>query len=195
MKDRIKGKVTYKSISEKLNEWNADLKKKEIEFNKQAQEIKKADDAIRMNDKQIRMLYDKVQLIKDRHKRLNGDVDMMIGRQEEISDLLRRLRERVQHDTRPIARNDAREQTFVLAEEIRHRLQETHRELRTVIDQLRSSSEVDDGTNTNAMSHVGHILGAHTQTLIWIGQKSDTLEQRLDALERSRQGAPVMPGY
>lgn len=61
---------------------------------------------------QIRMLHDKVQVIKERHKRLNGDVDVMVSRQDEISDLLRRLRERVQHDTRPMARNDAREQTF-----------------------------------------------------------------------------------
>ena len=69
------------------------------------------------------MLHDKVQVIKERHKRLNGDVEVMTARQDEISDLLRRLRERVQHDTRPMARNDAREQTFALADEIRHRLQ------------------------------------------------------------------------
>lgn len=46
---------------------------------------------------------------------------------------------------------------LALAEEIRHRLQETHRELSSVIDQLRGSSETDDGADTNAVSpsHIG----------------------------------------
>eukprot|EP00035_Acanthoeca_spectabilis_P022764 m.445634 g.445634 ORF g.445634 m.445634 type:complete len:389 (+) comp19258_c0_seq1:316-1482(+) len=195
MKDRIKAKMTYKEVGDKLNEWNADLKKKEQEFLKQAEDVKKRDDAIRMNDVRIRMLHDKVQVIKERHKRLNGDVEVMISRQDEISDYLRRLRERVQHDTRPMARNDAREQTFALAEEIRHRLQETHRELSSVIDQLRGSSETDDGADANAMTHIGQILGAHVDTLVWVHQRTDTLEQRLDALERSKKAAPGISGY
>ena len=34
-------------------QWNADLKKKEQEFRKQAEDVKKADDAIRMNDVKV----------------------------------------------------------------------------------------------------------------------------------------------
>eukprot|EP00037_Helgoeca_nana_P006771 m.61992 g.61992 ORF g.61992 m.61992 type:complete len:117 (-) comp17638_c0_seq1:1097-1447(-) len=84
---------------------------------------------------------------------------------------------------------------LALAEEIRHRLQETHRELSSVIDQLRGSSETDDGADTNAMTHIGQILGAHVDTLVWVHQRTDTLEQRLDTLERSKQAAPGLSGY
>ena len=41
------------SLIHTLSQWNADLKKKEQEFRKQAEDVKKADDAIRMNDVKV----------------------------------------------------------------------------------------------------------------------------------------------
>ena len=64
-----------------------------------------------------------------------------------------------------------------------------------MIDQLRGSSETDDGADSSAMTNISQILGAHVDTLVWVHQRTDTLEQRLDALERSKQSAPGHSGY
>jgi hypothetical protein len=58
---------------------------------------------------------------------------------------------------------------LALAEEIRHRLQETHRELSSVIDQLRGSSETDDGADTNAVSpsHIGMSISFSVSASQW----------------------------
>eukprot|EP00041_Stephanoeca_diplocostata_P008402 m.124899 g.124899 ORF g.124899 m.124899 type:complete len:399 (+) comp17306_c0_seq1:100-1296(+) len=182
-------RMSYGQVEEKLNTWKREINKKVGEFKEWASNVNAWDCKLVGNTEKIITLHEEVERVKAQQKKLDQELKVISSQQAEIAEILQPLEAKIASDEYAQVSDDAREETFHLAESVQNRLDRTCEDLKTIIKRLNDSGNSDQ-QNADAMDpmlQITKILGAHVDTLSWVEQRTDTLDKRVQSLENSAQ--------
>ncbi|XP_072482075.1 nuclear pore glycoprotein p62 isoform X18 [Notamacropus eugenii] len=169
--------MTYAQLESLINKWSLELEDQEKHFLQQATQVNAWDRTLIENGEKITSLHREVEKVKLDQKRLDQELDFILSQQKELEDLLVPLEEAVKEQSGTIYLQHAdeeREKTYKLAENIDAQLKRMAQDLKEIIEHLNMAGGPPD--TTDPLQQICKILNAHMDSLQWIDQNSDKLE-------------------
>ncbi|XP_057311860.1 nuclear pore glycoprotein p62-like [Hydractinia symbiolongicarpus] len=173
--------MSYKELEETVEKWLHDLGEQEKTFLNQASQVNLWDRQLIENGEKVTELHNEVERVKSEQKRLDRELDFILSQQEELEELLQPLETQVksQQALKHSQHSDIeRERTFRMAENIDSQLKTMMQDLKEIIDYI-NKSHVSPSKTDDTMSQVAKILNAHMDSLQWIDQNANQLQQRM----------------
>uniref|UniRef100_UPI0035902BE3 nuclear pore glycoprotein p62 isoform X2 n=1 Tax=Myxine glutinosa TaxID=7769 RepID=UPI0035902BE3 len=177
--------MTYGQLEEIINKWSLELEEQEKQFLVQATQVNAWDRVMHENGDKITALHKEVEKVKLDQKRLDQELDFILGQQRELEELLNPLEDAVKEQSSSIylqPTNEERERTYKLAENIDAQLKRMSQDLKEVIDHLNTSS--GPGETADPLQQICKILNAHMGSLQWIDQNAVYLQKKVDEVAK-----------
>jgi nuclear pore complex protein Nup62 len=174
-----------KSLDEIFNQWAGQLETDMHTFVKTAQTISEWDMRVNENQDRIAQLKLNVDKLDAAQTELDQTLDLLSAQQNELDQVLTQMETQVEQwsiSTDQQALDRERAQSYALAETINRDLDNMGSVLRDLVARLNASQEQND-TNSPAFQIV-QILNAHLDSLMWIEQSSQKVQQMIGDAQR-----------
>ena len=179
-------KYTYRQLEDVINSWVMELDDQQKVFLNQAKQVNAWDLALLENEESIISLHDEVERAKTDQERLDHDLSSILNQQAELEEMLTPLEAYI--STQPMHTStqhadQERNKTYSMAEKIDGSMKDMLQSLREVLERINSVNAANSDRN-NPISQITGILNAHMDSLLFIDESSNSLQQKLEELSR-----------
>lgn len=177
--------TTYAQLEEMINRWSEELQGQEKVFLEQATQVNAWDRVLHENGEKIGHLNIELEKVKLDHQRLDHDLDLILGQQTELEEVLKPLEENVAQQAATYSQQQPqhadleRENIYKLTENIDDDLKKLSVDLKDVIEHINCSGTGADSSD-NVMIQISKILNSHMDSLQWIDRNTEALQRRVD---------------
>ena len=179
-------KYTYRQLEDVINSWVMELDDQQKVFLTQAKQVNAWDLALLENEDSIIALHDEVERAKTDQDRLDHDLNSILNQQAELEEMLTPLETYISSQPMHASTQHAdqeRNKTYSMAEKIDGSMKDMLQNLREVLERINSVNAANSD-RSNPISQITGILNAHMDSLLFIDESSNSLQQKLEELSR-----------
>ncbi|XP_054012520.1 nuclear pore glycoprotein p62 [Hylaeus anthracinus] len=174
--------ASINSFEESINKWTLELEEQEKVFVNQAAQVNAWDKLLITNGEKIVALNQEVERVKIEQQQLEHELDYVVGQQKELQDCLVPLEKELESLS---VSDPEREYTYRLAEELDTQLKCMSEDLKEIIEHLNQANRTQD--SSDPIVQIGKILNAHMNSLQWLDQQTNLLNQKIQQIDQMHQ--------
>ncbi|XP_015598028.1 nuclear pore glycoprotein p62 [Cephus cinctus] len=176
------GAMNFCQLEESINKWTQELEAQEKAFVNQALQVNAWDKFLIANGEKIVTLNQEIERVKLEQQQLEHELDYVVGQQKELQDCL----EPLEKELASLSISDPdREYTYGLAKDIDTQLKRMSEDLKEIIEHLNEANRAQDPSDP--IVQIGKILNAHMNSLQWLVQRVELVDQNIQQIDQSRQ--------
>ncbi|XP_058788710.1 nuclear pore glycoprotein p62 isoform X1 [Phymastichus coffea] len=179
---RPTGAINFCQLEESINKWTLELEEQEKVFVNQATQINAWDRLLIANGEKIVTLNQEVERVKLEQQHLEHELDYVVGQQKELQDCLIPLEKELAQLS---VTDPEREYTYRLAENVDTQLKQMSEDLKEIIEHLNEANRAQD--SSDPIVQIVKILNAHMNSLQWLVQRSNLLNQKIQQIDHMHQ--------
>lgn len=177
-----------KTLEEVFNAWSTQIEADMHTFVKSAMQISEWDKKVNENQDKIAQLKLNVDRVDAAQTELDQTLDLLSAQQTELDQVLTQMESQVEQWSLSIdqqALDKERAQSYALAETINRDLDNMGSVLRDLVARLNASQEQNDASSP--AFQIVQILNSHLDSLMWIEQSSQKVQQMISDTQRKLQ--------
>ena len=185
----ISATTTYIQLEDMINRWSEDLQAQEKSFLEQATQVNAWDRVLYENGEKISQLSIELEKVRLDHQRLDHDLDLILGQQAELEEVLKPLEENVTQQVATFAQQQPqhvdveRENIYKLTESLDDDMKKLYNDLKDLIEHINSSGSSDEASD-NLMLQISKIMNMQMDSLQWIDANTEVLKRRVDEFDQ-----------
>lgn len=172
--------INFYALEENINKWTIELEEQEKLFSNQATQVNAWDSILLKNGQKIVELNKAVEKVKADQTAMEQELEFISAQHAELEESIVPLEQELSKMPQQV--DAERSQTYLMAETLDSQLKQMSEDLKEVIEHLNEANKFSDPSDP--MVQIGKILNAHFTSLQWIEDKTSSIGNRLDEINK-----------